>query len=237
MAAWLSSTGISHHSLLPHIPSISLSTVNSSPYPGIAPWSLNSSSSCCTFQGINIPVRGKYGMSGCGKDCLSLILFRLPKISCLTLSLKCFSSDSDFYRVAKSWTWLKWPWARRDKISFSCGSSAFVRVEREDGTVQSVQGHRLLCPRSYGPIRVSSSCPDVEIRSLLQFPHLLRAGPALLTLLFFSLLPSSYRILRGSVYSFPLVRSEGVFLRYLWRVHVHLLLCHLVLFRCCFLKG
>ena len=27
MAAWLSSTGISHHSLLPHIPLISLSTV------------------------------------------------------------------------------------------------------------------------------------------------------------------------------------------------------------------
>ena len=43
MAAWLSSTGISHHNLLPHIPSIHLSTVNSSPHPGIAPQSLNSS--------------------------------------------------------------------------------------------------------------------------------------------------------------------------------------------------
>ena len=44
LAAWLSSTSISHHNLLPHIPSIHLSTVNSSPCPGIAPQSLNSSS-------------------------------------------------------------------------------------------------------------------------------------------------------------------------------------------------
>ena len=38
------STGISHHSLLPDIPSICLSLVNSSPHPRIAPQSLNSSS-------------------------------------------------------------------------------------------------------------------------------------------------------------------------------------------------
>ena len=34
-------------------------------------------------------------MYGCGKDCLILIPFRLPQISCFTLSLKCFSCDSD----------------------------------------------------------------------------------------------------------------------------------------------
>ena len=44
MAAQLSSTGISHHSLLLHIPSIRLSAVYSSPCPVIAPQSLNSSS-------------------------------------------------------------------------------------------------------------------------------------------------------------------------------------------------
>ena len=44
LAAQLSSTGISHHSLLPHIPSIHLSVVNSSPHPWIIPHSLNSSS-------------------------------------------------------------------------------------------------------------------------------------------------------------------------------------------------
>ena len=34
-------------------------------------------------------------------------------------------------------------------------------------------------------------------------PH---AGPVVLTLLFFPLVPSSYRVLRGTIYSFPLVR-------------------------------
>ena len=34
-------------------------------------------------------------MYGCGKDSLNLIPFKLPQISCFTLSLKCFSSDSD----------------------------------------------------------------------------------------------------------------------------------------------
>ena len=72
-------------------------------------------------KGTSVPVRGVYG---CGKDCLILIPFRLPQISCFTLSLKCFSSDSD-------------------------------------------------------------NCPDVGIVSLLQSRHPLRAGPVLLTLLFF----------------------------------------------------
>ena len=41
---WLSFMGISHHCLLPHTPSVYLSTVNSSPHPGIAPQPLSSSS-------------------------------------------------------------------------------------------------------------------------------------------------------------------------------------------------
>ena len=44
MTAWLSSTGISRHDLLPHIPLICLPTVNSSHHPGIAPQPLKSSS-------------------------------------------------------------------------------------------------------------------------------------------------------------------------------------------------
>ena len=51
-----------------------------------------SAPSLCAFLGICVPVRGMYGIS---KDCLILIPFRLPQISCFTLSLKCFSSDSD----------------------------------------------------------------------------------------------------------------------------------------------
>ena len=47
----------------------------------------------CTFQETHIPVRGTYG---CGKECLILLPFRLPQLSCFTLSLECFSSsDSD----------------------------------------------------------------------------------------------------------------------------------------------
>ena len=46
----------------------------------------------CPFQETSFPVQGMYV---CGKDCLILILLRLPQISCFTLSFKCFSSDSD----------------------------------------------------------------------------------------------------------------------------------------------
>ena len=146
----LSSTGISHHSLLLHIPSIHLSAVNSSPCPRIAPQSLNSSSQ---------PLRHLGYVCG-GKDCLILIPFRLPQMSCFTLSHKCFSSDSGNY-------------------------------------------------------------PGVGIRPLLQFAHPPRAGPVLLTLLFFPLAPWSYQLLCGSIYSFPLIRyscllSAGV---------LHALLC------------
>ena len=157
MAAWLSSTGISPHDLLPHIPSIHLSTVNSSPRPGVAPQSLSSSS-----QPLHLPrdLRPCPGYVGLRQGLSVLIPLRLSQLSCFTLSLKCFSSDSD-------------------------------------------------------------NCPDVGIGPLLQFPHLPRAGPALLTLPFFPLVPSSYRVLRGSMYSFPLVRyscphSAGV---------LHALLC------------
>ena len=157
MVVQLSSKGISHHSLLPHIPSIHLTTVNSSPCSGIAPQSPNSSSLPLHLPGDLCPCPGyvwlRQGLS-------VLIPFRLPQISCFTLSLKCLSSNPD-------------------------------------------------------------SCPDVGIRPLLQFPHPLRAGPVLLTLLFFPLVPSSYRVLRGSIYSFPLVSyscplSAGV---------LHALLC------------
>ena len=83
------------------------------------------------------------------------------------------------------------------------------------------------------------------IGPLLQFSQPLRTVPVLLTLLFFPLDPSSYGVLHGSIYSFPLVRyfcllSAGVLHALLclkvcsWCIlerdvlHVHLLLCHLV---------
>ena len=182
MASWLSSTGISHHNLLPHIPSISLSTANSSPHPGIAQQSLNSSSQLLGLSETSIPVQHMYGW---GQDCLILIPFRLPQIRCFTLSLKCFSSDPD-------------------------------------------------------------NCPDVEIEPLLQFPHPPRAGSVLPHSHLSPLVPLSYGVLHGSIYSFPVsctpVHSQLVFCMYVcfWRcvpdgfvvrnvLHVHILLCHLVL--------
>ena len=119
------------------------------------------------FQGTYISVRG---MHGCGKNCLILFPFRLPQVSCFTLSLKCLSSDSD-------------------------------------------------------------SCPFVGTGPLLQFPHLLRAGPVLNTPVF---PPSSFILLSfawlyiffsaGQVLLSALswcsactFVSEGIFLMYLWR--------------------
>ena len=87
---------------------------------------------CSAFQETSVSVRGLYGR---GKDCLILVPFRLPQMSCFTLSLKCFFSDSD-------------------------------------------------------------NCPDVGIGPLLQFPHPLRAGPILLTLLFSPLVGNGWNLQR-----------------------------------------
>ena len=58
MAAWLSSTDISYQNLLLHISLVSLSTVNSSLCPGIAPQSLNSSSQMLCLPGDLCPFLG-----------------------------------------------------------------------------------------------------------------------------------------------------------------------------------
>ena len=91
MAAWLSSTGISHHNL-PHIPLIRLSAVNNGPCPGIAPQPLNSSFQLLRPPGDLCPSLGYVWLQ---EDCLILIPFMLPQISCFTLSLNYVSSDSD----------------------------------------------------------------------------------------------------------------------------------------------
>ena len=54
----LSSTGISHHNLLPLIPLVRLSAVNSSLHPGIAPQSLLSSSQLLRLIGDLRPCPG-----------------------------------------------------------------------------------------------------------------------------------------------------------------------------------
>ena len=57
-AAGLSSTGMSHNNLFPHLPSIHLSSVNSSPRPVIAPQSLNFSSQPLRLPGDLQPCLG-----------------------------------------------------------------------------------------------------------------------------------------------------------------------------------
>ena len=141
MPTWLSSTGVSHHSLLPHVLLGHLPTVNSRPQPGIVPQSLCSSSQLLCLLGDPCPCL-RVLVATAGIVCVSLIPFRLLQSSCFTHSLKYFSSNPN-------------------------------------------------------------RCPDVGIRPLLQFPHLLRAGPVLLTFLFFPLIPLSYWVLRGSIYAFP----------------------------------
>ena len=58
MAAQLSSTGISHHNLLPHVLLAHLSAVNNSPHLGIAPQSLCSSSQALHLLGDLPPCLG-----------------------------------------------------------------------------------------------------------------------------------------------------------------------------------
>ena len=122
---------------------------------------------CSTIPKLQLPAaapsRGSTSLSGvhaAAARTVILIPFRLPQFSCFSLSLKCFSSDSD-------------------------------------------------------------NCPNVGIEPLIQFLHPLWACPVLLTLLSFPLVPPSYRVLRGSICSFLLLRyscplSAGV---------LHALLC------------
>ena len=58
MASWLSSTGIAHHNLLPHITWIHLSAIIRSLCPGIAPPSLSSSSQLLCLPGYLSPCPG-----------------------------------------------------------------------------------------------------------------------------------------------------------------------------------
>ena len=155
MAAWLSSAGISHHSLLPHIPSLHLSAVNRSPHPRFAPQSL-----------------------------------KLTRWHVSLLGL-CMAA------VRTVW------------FSFHLG------FHRSPVSLSALNGSPMTIALMWGSDHCFSS-PTC------------RAGLVLLALLFLLLIPSSYRVLCGSKYSFPLVRfscllSAGV---------LHTLLCLKVYFWC-----
>ena len=90
------------------------------------------------------------------------------------------------------------------------------------------------------------NCPDVEIGPLLQFPHLPRAGPVLLTTPDTPLVSLSYRVFLGLCILFCWSGTPVCFQLVFWMhfclwgcvpdvsverdvLHIHLLLCHLVL--------
>ena len=150
LAAWISFTGISHHNLLPQVPSVCPSAVNSSPLPEIASQSLRSNSQCCAFSGTCMPVQGTYG---CGKGCLILVPFRLSQISCFTLSLKCFSSDPDNCPNVGTGPLLQFPYLPRASpvqlTRLSSPHSSFV-LPSFDGSIYSFLEVKYSCPLSTG---------------------------------------------------------------------------------------
>ena len=166
MAAWFSSTGISHHSFLPHIPSIHLSAVSSSPHPGITPQSLNS---------------GSWPLPIPGHPC-----------SCL------------------AYVWLQQ--GQSDSHSIYCHRSAVSLLALNVSSLTQI-----IAPL-WGQTPASVPPPAEGNISPTNTPVL-------------PLVPLSYRVLHGSIYSFPLVKysclfSAGVlhallclkvFLMYPWR--------------------
>ena len=105
-----------------------------------------------------------------------------------------------------------WDWATIPKLWLP----ATAPIWGTYGCARTVRfSFHLGCHRSGVSFSVLSVSPLTQIPYvgnglLLQFPHPLRAGPVLLTLLFF-LIPSSYRVLHRSIYSLLLVRDSCLF--------------------------
>ena len=82
---------------------------------------------CSTIPKLQLPpavlTRGPASLSGIcmvlRKDCLILIPFRLPQISCFTLSLKCFSSDPDSCPNVGSGPLLQFPHSTKGRSSLT----------------------------------------------------------------------------------------------------------------------
>ena len=110
--------------------------------------------SCYPFQETCLSVRGRYG---CGKDCLIFIPFRLPQISCFTLSLKCFSSDPDSCPNVGIGPLLQFPhWLRAGSVllTFPSGSFPMSQLFPSDG-----QSIRASASASVLPMNIQDSFP------------------------------------------------------------------------------
>ena len=78
-----------------------------------------------------------------------------------------------------------------------------MRVECECGTAAWVAG---TLPVPSAQTRTASATGVMALSEAFFEPLVAGAGPVLLTLLFPPLVPSSYQVLHGSMYSFPLDR-------------------------------
>ena len=133
-----------HHRLLPHVPSVRLSTANSSPHVGIAPQSLRSSSQPLRLPGDLHPCPGCVWLQQGLSD---------SQISCFTLSLKYFSSDSDNCPHVGIGPLLQWPHLPKEvsillTLPFSCLVPSFYGVLR--GSIYFFPVVRYSCPLSAG---------------------------------------------------------------------------------------
>ena len=108
-------------------------------------------------------------MYGCSKDCLSLIPFRMPQISCCTLSLKCFSSDSDSCPSVGIRPLLQFPHLPRSGLVLTntpvFPSSSFILLSFAWVCIFFYAGQILLSARSW-----CSACTSVSEGVFLMYP-------------------------------------------------------------------
>ena len=109
MTAWLSSKGIPHHDLLPHIFSGHLPAVNSRPLPGIAFPSLRASSQLLHIPGDLGPCPGCIGLQQGLSVCFSLHSDCHRPAAVLSNSLECFSAVPNSYPDMGIWPLLQFP--------------------------------------------------------------------------------------------------------------------------------
>ena len=162
-------------------------------------------------------------MYGCGKDCLILMPF-VRACVCVLVAQSCpnlcnsmdYSPPGSSVHGILQARILEWVAIFFSKGSSQPGIEPRYPALQADALLSELLGKSSLhlgCHRSAVSLSIfnvsrltQDNCPFVGIRPLLQFPHPLRAGPVLVTLLPFSLVPSSYQVLCGSIYSFPWVR-------------------------------
>ena len=160
MAAWLSSTGISHHNLLPHFPwSVSLQ-LTAAVTLGLLHNPYAPPPSCCPFKGNCVPIRGTYGCGkdwfsfhlGCHRSVVSLLALNVSPLT-QTIAPKwewdpCFSSPTRWGQVWSYWHSCFFPLAPWSYWVL-CGSTYSFPVVRYPCLLSAGVLQALLCLKVY----------------------------------------------------------------------------------------